>query len=586
MSSNVQQFVPMKRIGTNNSPKISGDALADWVIDGDDNTVQDLALTCTKDWDEQSFTNLLENGDFESWSAGAAAAPDGWTYAQGGAGGDIARSTTEKIGTYSAEVTKSDSGDSYLLYELDDYDTFAGRNITLGVWIKSANTVADKVSLQVYDGVTASKIHYQNSGNWEFIEVPFTVDAALNYIKIYLIVNTAADAIVYYDGAILVEGSVCPAFSPKPLPNDGKTLSVDSINNRIGINDTSPSQALDIDGNIAVTGTVDAVDIAAHKHDGTADDGVKIDIAVLDEVDKQSFTNLLENGDFESWSAGTTVAPDGWVVTGAGATIAREGTTKKIGSYSFKLTAALNTLTYANLTTIPHSYNTTHSYGVWVYADTASRVRLQLSDQFSSYHTGGSIWEFLTVTKINSLLSVTDVILRMESGASISAYFDGAILVEGSVCPTFSLKPLSDDGHTLQIDSINNQVKADKFVEMTTDAGVDIEGVKLENYIAIEPPSSDTAITAAGGITVTRKIMRVAGNGGAIDITADPQIVAGEDGQIVIIQGTHDTNTVTLDDGTGLALSAQCVLAAQDNITLMYDSGDSEWIETSRCSVV
>lgn len=98
-------------------------------------------------------------------------------------------------------------------------------------------------------------------------------------------------------------------------------------------------------------------------------------------------------------------------------------------------------------------------------------------------------------------------------------------------------------------------------------------------------PSSDTAITAASGITVTKAIMRVAGNGGAIDITADPQIVAGTDGQIVIIQGTHDTNTVTLDDGTGLALSAQCVLAAQDNITLMYDSGDSEWIETSRTTV-
>ena len=66
-------------------------------------------------------------------------------------------------------------------------------------------------------------------------------------------------------------------------------------------------------------------------------------------------------------------------------------------------------------------------------------------------------------------------------------------------------------------------------------------------------PSSDTAITAAGGITVTKAIMRVAGNGGAIDITADPQIAAGTDGQVVIIQGTHDTNTITLDDGAGLA---------------------------------
>uniref|UniRef100_A0A6M3X5M2 Uncharacterized protein n=1 Tax=viral metagenome TaxID=1070528 RepID=A0A6M3X5M2_9ZZZZ len=99
-------------------------------------------------------------------------------------------------------------------------------------------------------------------------------------------------------------------------------------------------------------------------------------------------------------------------------------------------------------------------------------------------------------------------------------------------------------------------------------------------------PSSDTAITAAGGITVTKAIMRIVGDGAAIDITADPQIVAGTDGQIVILQGTSDANTVTLDDGTGLALSAQCVLANQDTITLIYDAGDSEWIETSRTTVV
>jgi hypothetical protein len=113
---------------------------------------------------------------------------------------------------------------------------------------------------------------------------------------------------------------------------------------------------------------------------------------------------------------------------------------------------------------------------------------------------------------------------------------------------------------------------------------VDLKVIVKEQLVYT--PSSDIAITAAGGITVTKAIMRVAGDGSAIDITANPQIAAGTDGQVVIIQGTHDTNTVTLDDGTGLALSAQCVLAAQDNITLMYDSGDSEWIETSRTTVV
>lgn len=133
----------------------------------------------------------------------------------------------------------------------------------------------------------------------------------------------------------------------------------------------------------------------------------------------------------------------------------------------------------------------------------------------------------------------------------------------------------------LQIDS--NDIICAQATGNSAGGVVDLKAIIKEQLVYT--PSSDTAITAAGGITVTKAIMRVAGDGGAIDITANPQIVAGTDGQVVIIQGTHDTNTVTLDDGTGLALSAQCVLAAQDNITLMYDSGDSEWIETSRTTV-
>lgn len=151
----------------------------------------------------------------------------------------------------------------------------------------------------------------------------------------------------------------------------------------------------------------------------------------------------------------------------------------------------------------------------------------------------------------------------------------------GSVNIPVSGTDAIDHAYCLQIDG-NNIL----CVQAKGDGAGGIEDPKAIVYEQlVYVPSSDTAITAAGGITVTKAIMRVAGDGGAIDITANPQIVAGTDGQVVIIQGTHDTNTVTLDDGTGLALSAQCVLAAQDNITLMYDSGDSEWIETSRTTV-
>ena len=98
-------------------------------------------------------------------------------------------------------------------------------------------------------------------------------------------------------------------------------------------------------------------------------------------------------------------------------------------------------------------------------------------------------------------------------------------------------------------------------------------------------PSSDFPIAAATGITAAMlrtTIVRVVGDGGAIDITADPQIAAGTDGQVIIVQGTSVANNVKFDAGTGLLLTASATLALNDNLTLMYDSGESLWIELSR----
>ena len=49
-------------------------------------------------------------------------------------------------------------------------------------------------------------------------------------------------------------------------------------------------------------------------------------------------TNLLTNGGFELWSAGTSSAPDEWALVGASATVAREASTIKIGTYSAVVT--------------------------------------------------------------------------------------------------------------------------------------------------------------------------------------------------------------------------------------------------------
>lgn len=114
--------------------------------------------------------------------------------------------------------------------------------------------------------------------------------------------------------------------------------------------------------------------------------------------------------------------------------------------------------------------------------------------------------------------------------------------------------------------------------------------VEVSSAGIIYTPSADTAIVAGTGLTVTNSIQRVVGSGGAIQITATPNIAAGvKDGQIVIIQGTDNTNTVEFQDAdvlanSGLALSGNTnfVMGNNDTLQLMYDSGESLWVEISR----
>lgn len=101
-------------------------------------------------------------------------------------------------------------------------------------------------------------------------------------------------------------------------------------------------------------------------------------------------------------------------------------------------------------------------------------------------------------------------------------------------------------------------------------------------------PSTTQSIVAGTGITsaMFKPIIRIAGSGGPVDITANPQIADGTDGQVIVFQGDSDTNTVKFDNGTGISLNsgANCVLGQGDTLILQYDSGDDTWYQltTSR----
>ena len=99
--------------------------------------------------------------------------------------------------------------------------------------------------------------------------------------------------------------------------------------------------------------------------------------------------------------------------------------------------------------------------------------------------------------------------------------------------------------------------------------------------------ASPTSITAGGGITPTsgkrQQMMYIQGSGGAVTVTANPQIVAGSiDGQSLRLVGCSDTNTVKLQDGTGLKLNGSITLGDYWVIGLFWSASQSVWVEEYR----
>jgi hypothetical protein len=81
--------------------------------------------------------------------------------------------------------------------------------------------------------------------------------------------------------------------------------------------------------------------------------------------------------------------------------------------------------------------------------------------------------------------------------------------------------------------------------------------------------------------TVHDKTYFVQGDGGAIDVSANPQLGAGSTvGQKILLVGCSETNTLILEDGTGLALDGPWTGELNDTLNLVWNG--SVWVETAR----
>lgn len=156
---------------------------------------------------------------------------------------------------------------------------------------------------------------------------------------------------------------------------------------------------------------------------------------------KISQQNLLEWSHMEDWVNGTSAAPTEHTLAGASATVARESTIIKFGTYSAKVTrAGADATLYHDHPDFVDYQGRKVTFGCWVYATVASRGRLSVSDGVgsteSSYHTGVAGWEFLTVTR-NVDVSATRMRVEMQvNTGNTSVYFDGGVLCIGDTVMT------------------------------------------------------------------------------------------------------------------------------------------------------
>ena len=171
----------------------------------------------------------------------------------------------------------------------------------------------------------------------------------------------------------------------------------------------------------------------------------------LTDSDKISPNNLLANGSFESWSAGTSAMPDGWTISStAGNQVnwSQNSASVRYGVAALDLTNTDSAVARAAQEfTISSAENTgwqgkTFTLSCWVKAMVANRVKLRLYNAPSAYHSGGGGWELLTVTTTLPAGAMgLDFELFIEAGSVATATFDGAMLVEGSMPFAFSPSP-------------------------------------------------------------------------------------------------------------------------------------------------
>jgi len=135
------------------------------------------------------------------------------------------------------------------------------------------------------------------------------------------------------------------------------------------------------------------------------------------------------------------------------------------------------------------------------------------------------------------------------------------------------------------IEELEEDFESESFdSELAIDDEIETEeiGGSNTNVFSLSPK---IILAAANVIRPDSTIMNIVATvgGGAVTMTSNPTIADGINGQILILRGSHATDTITLTDGNGMQLNGDITLGLNDTITLYYDALiANDWIEITR----
>ena len=162
--------------------------------------------------------------------------------------------------------------------------------------------------------------------------------------------------------------------------------------------------------------------------------------------------NWVYNDDLLIWAAGDAATPTGYILSGAGASVARTGvglgdTSTKVGPFSMKVTRAGADVYALQYIMNPSSFAARGEYfkgrkfgfGAWAKSALPGTTRMAFYDgatlTYSGYHAGDGQWSWLSgVHTVSQNATLLGPMCRVDNSAG-SGYFSGLTALPGPIAP-------------------------------------------------------------------------------------------------------------------------------------------------------